>query len=240
MPAGKITKIKTITHPSYRNTGKYKKRYGRKRWGYISRVPRAGFRRAKSGGAPIIVPLKCAYQTVLSGTVSPALNIDLNATLASMPNPDWFSRYYPMFQLCRINKVKFKIICPYNIGQANVGRATTYKIWSKRATVIGETPPGTETEWLNMQNAKQKLFNTKSMSQTYYFTPFFEAPQGATTAKRLMYKQWFEMPNGPTQCIEHGGMIASIMSVDGKNIEATEKFTIQVTLYCQFKGLKQL
>lgn len=199
------------------------------------------FRKAKAGGRPLIVPLKASYQYTLSGGgSSPVINFDYNASMANLPNPDWFSRYYPMFQMVRLNKVRFKIICPYNIGQANVGRATLYKIWSKKATTLGEVAPGNETEWLNMQNAKQTVFSSKTNSLNYYFTPYYEAPQSATVAKRLMYKAWWEMPNGPTQCVEHGGMIGSIMAVDGQNIAATEKFTVQVTLYLQFKGLKQL
>lgn len=210
-----------------------KKRYRQGRRAKLYRAPVAG-------GAAVIFPLKCSYMSTVSGSGTGVINLDLNTTLGNLPNPDWFNRYYPLFQLVRINKVRIKIICPYNIGQAQVGRSTMYKCWSKKATTLAETPPTTETEWLNMPNAKQKLFSTKSSSLEYFFTPYFEAPQGATVAKRLMYKQWFEMPNGPLQCVDHGGIIAAIMAVSGGNIETTEKFVIQTTLYCQFKGLKQL
>lgn len=210
------------------------KRYWKRR-----RKPRI-YRQPKPGGNAIIFPLKCSYMSSVSGSGTGKIDLDLDITLGNLPNPDWFNRYYPLFQLVRINKVRVKIICPYNIGQAQVGRGTLYKCWSKKATTLTELPPTSETEWLNLPNAKQKIFNSRSNSLEYFYTPYFEAPQGATVAKRLMYKQWFEMPNGPTQCVDHGGIIASIMAVSGANIETTEKFTIQTTLYCQFKGLKQL
>lgn len=241
MPAGKITMVANPGYRHHKSRTYYKRKHGRKKWGKLLTVPRNRglYRKPRPGGQALTIPLKVAYTQTVSGGGTAVLDIDQNISLGNMPT-SWFTRYAPIFHLVRINKVKIKIICPYNIGQANVGASTMYKAYSKKAITMAETPPGSETEWLNIPSAKQKLFNTKSNTLTYYFTPFYEAPQSATIAKRLMYKQWFEFPSGPTQCIDHGGIIAAIMAQNGGNVTSTEKFTIQTTLYIQMRGLTQL
>lgn len=222
--------------PPKKNNGR-KKHNNRKKYNPRLRVP---FRKAQAGGASMIVPIKAAYQTIVNGDgVTTKINIDNVVTLGNM-DAAWFSRYHPIYDWIRINKVRIEIISPYNIGQAGVGGGSLYQVFSKKASSIAETSPGTKNEWLNMQNAKRTTFSTKNNSINYYFTPAFEAPQGATIAKRLMYKRWFEMPNGPTQCVDHIGYLASIYKVDNTAILTSDKFQINVTLYCQFKGIKQL
>lgn len=203
------------------------------------------FRRPRAGGASLIIPLKCGYQYTVSGTGSgsgtaSSVQVDAPITLANMPNPDWFNRYHPIFDWIRINKVRIEVTCPSNIGQYGVANSSLYRLWSKKASSQAETPPTSPQEWLNMQNAKRSVFSQRTNSVNYYFTPAFEAPQGATIAKRLMYKRWFEFPSGPTGCIDHCGIIAAIVKMDGSNISASENFKINVTLYCQAKGVKQL
>ncbi len=158
-----------------------------------------------------------------------------------MPNPDWFNRYHPMWDWIKINKVRIEVTCPVNIGQGpSVSGSTLYRLWSKKASSIAEVPPNTNNEWLNMQNARRSTFNTRTSSVNYYFTPQIEAPQGATIAKRLMGPRWFEMPSGPTGAVPHIGIIGHIVKLDGATIANTEKFNVNVTLYCQVKGVKQL
>lgn len=203
------------------------------------------FRAPKAGGRSLTIPLKCGYQYTVTGTGSApgsaaSVAIDQEVGLQFMLNPDWFNRYHPIFEWVRINKVRIEVTCPSNIGQYGVSGSSLYRMWSKKASSSAETPPGSPQEWLNMQNAKRTTFSQKTNSVQYYFTPAFEAPQGATTAKRLMYKQWFECPSGPTAAVPHLGIIAHIVKMDGSNISNQESFKINVTLYCQFKGVKQL
>ncbi len=197
------------------------------------------FKRAHPGGSSMIVPIKAGYTQVVAGTGSIRLDMDKIVTLGNLTT-DWFNRYHPIYDWVRINKARIEIIAPYNIGQFGVGGGSLYQIYSKKASSISELVPGNKNEWINMQNAKRSTFSTKSNSVNYYFTPAFEAPQGATTAKRLMWKRWFEMPSGPTQTIDHLGFLASIYKVDETAITTNEKFQVNVTLYCQFKGIKQL
>lgn len=199
------------------------------------------FRAPRAGGASLAIPFKCGYQYVVNGSGTSSVPIDQEVGLQYMLNPDWYNRYSPIFDWVRINKVRIEVTCPVNIGQGpSVSGSTLYRMWSKKASSVNETPPGSNNEWLNMQNAKRTTFNTKTNSVNYYFTPAFEAPQGATIAKRLMYKRWFEFPSGPTGCIPHIGIIAHIVKMDGATISNAEKFNVNVTLYCQFKGVKQL
>lgn len=189
----------------------------------------------------MIVPLKCGYQYTVQGNgTTPNIPIDQEVGLQYMLNPTWFNRYHPIFEWVRINKVRIEVTSSVNIGQHGVANSSLYRLWSKKANSISEVPPGSNNEWMNLQNAKKSTFNTKTNSVNYYFTPAFEAPQGATTAKRLMYKEWFENPSGPTGCIPHLGIIGHIVRADNANLTSTETFNISVVLYCQFKGLKQL
>lgn len=229
----------------YRQFAEYPRMPKRRRG--AGRVPRAKrrklaklFRPPRPGGASLVMPLKCGYRYVLSGASAPAIAIDQEVGLQYMINPGWFNRYSPMWTWIKINKVRIDIVCPYNIGQAGVGGNSLYKVWSKKASSSSEVVPNSELEWMNLQNAKKRIFRARDNTVSYYFTPAFEAPQGATTAKRLMYKQWFEMPSGPTQAMPHLGIVGHIYKVDGSNIDPTEKFNVNVTLYTQVKGVQQL
>lgn len=222
---------KTVT---YRKTKRSGKRYRRER-GKMKL-----FRAPKPGGRSLVVPLKCAYRYVVAGTGTASVPIDQDVGLQYMINPDWYNRYSPIFSWIKINKVHISVVCPYNIGQQGVGGNSLYKMWSKKADTTAETPPTNELEWMNLQNSKKSIFRGKDNSVNYYFTPAFEAPQGATIAKRLMYKRWFEMPTGPTGAVPHIGIIAHLFKVDGSTISNAEKFNVNVTLYCQVKGIKQL
>ena len=53
------------------------------------------FRQPKAGGASLVVPLKCGYQYVVSGTGSAQIPIDQEVGLQYMLNPDWYNRYPP-------------------------------------------------------------------------------------------------------------------------------------------------
>ncbi len=239
MAAGKIQLV---------TTGKSNKSFNRRAYtlGYIKNRKKRGMRKAKlfraprAGGASMVIPLKCGYQYTVTGDGSAKVNIDQEVGLQYMVNPDWFNRYHPMFQWIRINKVRIEVVSPYNLGQQGVGGQSLYRIWSKKAGSVAEVPPGSINEWMNLQTTKRKTFSGQNNSINYYYTPAFEAPQGATTAKRLMYKQWFEFPSGPTGAIPHIGLIAQVHKVDGSVISNTEHFNVNVTLYCQCKGIKQL
>ena len=205
-----------------------------------ARRSKAPFQAPRPGGRALAIPMKCGYQYTVQGSSTTSVPIDQEVGLQYMLNPDWYNRYHPIFDWVRINKVRIEVTCPTNIGQYGVSGSSLYRMWSKKASSIAETPPGSNNEWMNLQNVKRSTFSGKTNSVNYYFTPAFEAPQGATTAKRLMYKRWFEFPSGPTAAIPHLGIIAHIVKMDGSNITNAEKFNVNVTLYCQFKGVKQL
>lgn len=198
------------------------------------------FKRPIPGGRSLEIPLKCGYQYTVQGSGASHIPIDQEVGLQYMLNPDWFNRYHPIFDWIKINKVRIEVTCGVNIGQTGVTNSVLYRMWSKKASSIAETPPTSNNEWLNMQNAKRSTFNAKTNSVNYYFTPAFEAPQGATIAKRLMYKRWFELPSGPTGAIPHLGIIGHIVKMDNSTIASGEKFNVNVTLYCSVKGIKQL
>ncbi len=198
------------------------------------------FRAPKAGGQSLVIPLKCGYQYTVVGTGAASVSIDQEVGLQYMLNPDWFNRYHPMFQWIKINKVRIEVTCPSNIGQFGVANSSLYRMWSKKASSVAETPPTNTNEWLNLQNARRHVFSGRSNSVNYYFTPAFEAPQQANIAKRLMYKRWFEMPSGPTGAIPHLGIIAHIVKMDGSVVSNSEKFNVNVTLYTQCKSIKQL
>jgi hypothetical protein len=214
--------------------------------GVIQRAYRAGrrykkglYRQPKAGGRATIVPLKFGYQYTVQGSSSSSVPIDQEIGLQYMANPDFFNRWYPIFDWVKINKVRVEITCPTNIGQAGIGNGSMFRVWSKKAASIAETPPTNNSEWLSLQNAKRTTFNSKTNSVNFFFTPFLQS-QGATYAQRQLWKQWCEMPSGPTGAVPHAGIIAHIVRMDGGNLETTDKFNVNVTMYCQFKGIKQL
>lgn len=198
------------------------------------------FRAPRAGGQSLVIPLKCGYQYTVAGSGTTSVPIDQEVGLQYMQNPGWYNRYAPIFNWVRINKVRVEVTCPSNIGQFGVANSSLYRMWSKKASAVSETPPSNSNEWLNMQSSKRTTFSSKTNSVNYYFTPAFEAPQGATIAKRLMYKRWFEVPSGPTGAVPHLGIIAHIVKMDNSNITSGEVFNVNVTLYCQFKGITQL
>jgi hypothetical protein len=198
------------------------------------------FTAPRAGGRQLAIPMKCGYQYTLVGTGASSVPLDQDISLQYMLNPSWFTRYAPIFQWIKINKVRVEITCPSNIGQFGVAGSSLYRVWSKKAGSVAETPPTNNNEWMNIQNCRRSVFSGKTNSVNYYFTPLMEAPQGATIAKRLMGPRFWEFPSGPTQCIPHIGIIAHIVKMDGSVITNSETFNVNVTLYCQFKGVKQL
>ncbi len=199
----------------------------------IARLPRAG-------GRAFVMPLKCGYQyTITPSGTSNHVDIDQEVGLQYMLNPAWYNRYHGQFHLIRINKVRIEVTSKVNIGQHGVANSSLYRMWSKKAITPSETPPDSVNEWLNIQNARRSTFSGRNNSVNYYYTPGFFS-QGATYASRLLYKQWFEMPNGPTQAVPHIGILASVVRMDNANLASTETFNVNVTLYCQCRGVKEL
>lgn len=238
MPAGKIQLVTTGRKNKSFNKRVYTLGYTKRKKRYTRKAKL--FRAPRAGGQQMVIPLKCGYQYKLVGTGAASLNLDQDVGLQHMITPGWFDRYHPMFQWIRINKVRIEVVCPYNLGQQGVGGQSLYRIYSKKAGSTAETPPTSIDSWFNIQNAKRNVFSGMNNSINYYFTPAFEAPQGATVAKRLMYKRWFEFPSGHTQAISHLGLIAQIHKIDGSVISNAEVFNVNVTLYCQAKGIKKI
>lgn len=209
------------------------------------RRPRKGrlFRKARAGGGPMIVPLRCGYQYQLIGSGSSVVPLDAQVGLADLPAA-WFARYSSIFQEIKINKVRIVIQCNYNIGQHGVGTQSLYQIWSKRATTTAESPPNDITEWMNLQNSTKKVFRGAQNSVSYYFTPRFEEvaqPLNVpVTQLKNVRARWMTMPTASAQCVPHIGLIAHIMRGDGSVIDNTNVFTVSVTLYTQCKGILQL
>lgn len=201
------------------------------------------FRRARPGGGPLTIPLKCGYQYEKVGTGAAFVPLDRELGLASM-SPAWFTRYSGIFQQIKINKVRLEVTCPYNIGQHNVGTQSLYKIWSKKANNTAETVPADLNEWMNIQNAKRSAFRGTHNAVNYYFTPAFEEVaqplNTPVTQLKLLYKQWMTMPTAAAQCAPHIGIIAHIVRMDGSAISNTNIFNVNVTLYCQVRGILQL
>ncbi len=204
------------------------------------------FRAPRPGGNALVVPIKVGYATEIIGTGAAFLNItqaDVPIGFPSVP-ASWFNRYEPIFDTVRINKVKVEIFCPYNIGQHNVGTQSLYQIWSKKANTSAEVPPGSLTEWLNMQNAKRTTFSGKLNSLVYYFIPGYETTvqplNVANTQLRMIYKQWQTIKTLPTAMTPHLGLCAQIHRLDGSVIGNTNVFKVNVTMYCQMRGIKQL
>ncbi len=201
------------------------------------------FRQPRAGGRSLICPMKVGYTYDVIGTGAAFVNFDSDIGLHLAPAA-WFTRYEPLFDYVRINKARIEITCPYNIGQHNVGTQSLYRMWSKKAMSTAEVVPGSITEWLNMQNAKRLTFAGQNNSVNYYFTPAYETTvqplNVAVTSLRLLYKQWQTIRTTPGAMTPHIGVIGQIHRLDGSVIGNTNVFKVNVTLYCQLKGVKQL
>lgn len=211
-------------------------------------VPRFGrnarYARAKpSIGRPLSIPLKCGYSYDVTGTGAASLDFRQDVGLHRLP-ADWFTRYYPTFDFVRINKVRIEITCPYNIGQSGVGNQSLYRMWHKKALTTAETPPDSLTEWLNMQTARRTTFSGRTNSVNFYFTPAYESTvqplNTAVTQLRLLYKQWQTIQDAPAKMTPHIGVLGQIHRMDGGAISNAHVFKVNVTLYCELKGVKEL
>lgn len=204
------------------------------------------FRKPQAGGQSLVIPLKCGYQYTVTGSGTTSVPIDQDIGLQYMLS-DWYTRYSALFQFIRINKCRIEVTCPYNIGQHGIAAAgqtgSLYRIWSKKAGTTDEVPPSSNNEWLNMQNAKRSSFSAHHNSVNYYFTPSYQSQTGPvanTYQKKQMYRQWLQVPTNAATSVPHQGIIAHIVRMDGTNIDSDSHFNVNVTLYCQVKGLKQL
>lgn len=207
------------------------------------RAKRTGYKKPIAGGRSLVLPMKVGYQYDVTGTGAAFLNFDADVGLHLAP-PAWFTRYEPIFDHVRINKVRIEITCPYNIGQHNVGTQSLYQLWYMKASETAEVPPGSITEWLNMQRAARKTFSGRTNSVSLYYTPGFESRaqplNAANTSLKLLYKQWQTIQTTPGAMTPHLGMIGQIVRLDGSVIGNTNVFKVNVTLYCELKGIKQL
>lgn len=207
------------------------------------RTRRGLFRKPRSGGRPLVIPIKVGYSYDVVGTGAAFVNFDQDIGLHLAPAA-FLARYEPIFDYIRINKARIEITCPYNIGQHAVGTQSLYRMWSKKAYSTAEVPPGSITEWLNMQSAKRTTFAGKNNSVNYYLTPAYETTvqplNVAVTQLRLLYKQWQTIRPLPAAMTPHIGIIGQIHRLDGSVIGNTNVFKVNVTLYCQMKGIKQL
>ncbi len=117
-------------------------------------------------------------------------------------------------------------------------------MWSKKAYSTAEVPPGSIAEWLNMQSVKRTTFSGTNNSVNYYFTPAYETTvqplNVGVTQLRLLYKQWMSIKATPAEMTPHIGILGTIYRMDGSVIGNTNVFKVNVTLYCQMKGIKQL
>lgn len=238
MPAGKIY----VAAKAKRPVGRPRALRIRK-WGKMTRFRRGRKVRRARGLVPLKVPIKIGYTYDVIGTGASFVNFDADVGLQNAPAA-WFARYEPIFEHVRINKCHIEITCPYNIGQHGVGTQSLYQMWYKKAFATDETPPGDITEWLNMQSAKRQIFSGKKNSVDLYFTPAFESrSQPLNTANltlKLLYKQWQSIQDAPTKMTPHIGFIGQIHRLDGSVISNTNVFKVNVTLYCEMRGVKQL
>lgn len=239
MPAGKIVRVGHRRH----NTFLALRSKGRPR-GRIHRVRgRRTVRRAR-GLTPLTIPMKIGYTYDKTGDTSSVINFDDDVGMHKAP-PAWFNRYEPIFQWVRINKVHIEITCGYNIGQPAVGTPPAlFQLWYKKAQETAESVPGDITEWLNMQSAKRQIFSGKRNSVDLYFTPAFESrSQPLNTANetlKLLYKQWQTIQTTAAKMTPHIGIIGQIHALDGGSIPTAVVFKVNVTMYCELKGVKQL
>lgn len=243
MPAGKLQIVRPVGRPR-----KARRSYGNPKMSSYKVVYRkAGDRGRKAkvprGLWPLKVPMKVGYTYDVIGTGGAFVNFDTDVGLQNAP-PAWFTRYQPIFEHVRINKVAVEITCPYNIGQHGVGTQSLYQLWYKKAFSTAELPPTDITEWLNMQSAKRSIFSGKRNSVTLYFTPAYESRAQplnlANTQLKLLYKQWQTIQTTPGAMTPHIGFIGQIHRLDGSVINNTNVFKVNVTMYCELRGIKQL
>ncbi len=198
---------------------------------------------SKSPKAPLVIPLKCGYSYDVTGTGAASLDFRDSIGFHRMP-ADWLNRYQPIFDYVRINKVRIEITCPYNTGQSGIGNQSLYRLWYKRALSTAETTPDSITEWLNDQKASRKTFNSVTNSVNLYWTPGYETTvqplNVAVTSLRLLYKQWQTIQTTPAAMTPHIGALAQIHRLDGGAISNAHVFKVNVTMYCELKGVKEL
>ncbi len=221
-------------HATRRALSTWRKRRGKRG---LFRVPKPGF-------GQLTVPIKVGYQYDMIGTGAAFLNFDADIGLQLCP-ASFLTRYEPIFDYIRINKARIEITCPYNIGQPGIGtHPSLFRMWSKKAYSTAEVPPGSITEWLNMQSAKRTTFSGRTNSLNYYLTPAYETTvqplNVAVTQLRLLYKQWQSIKPTPAEMTPHIGIIGQMVRLDGGPITNSTVFKVNVTLYCQMKGVKQL
>lgn len=202
------------------------------------------FRAPRAGGAQLVVPMKVGYTYDIIGTGAAFVNFDSDIGLQLAP-ADFFTRYSGIFEYIKMNKARIEITCGYNIGQPGIGtHPSLFRLWSKKAMSTAEVPPGSITEWLNMQNAKRNTFSGINNSVNYYLTPGYETTVQplniAATSLRILYKQWQTLKTTPGEMTPHIGVIGQIHRLDGGPITNSMVFKVNVTLYCQLKGIKQL
>lgn len=242
MPAGKL--ILAARARGIHGGQRIPRRRGQPKYSSYKFVARKG-RKARVARSlrPLSVPMKIGYTYDVLGTGSAFINFDADVGLNFAP-PAWFTRYEPIFEWVRINKVHIEVTCPYNIGQHAVGTQSLYQMWYKKAISTSETPPGDITEWLNMQSARRTVFAGKRNAVDFYFTPAFESRtqpiNTANTSLKLLYKQWQTIQTTPGAMTPHIGMIGQIHRLDGSVISNTNVFKVNVTMYCDLKGVKQL
>lgn len=242
MPAGKIYLAARRKVYSHTRIGKHR---GQPKYSSYKFVARKRGRKARvaRGLSPLKVPMKIGYTYDKIGTGAAFLDFDADVGMQLAP-PAWFTRYEPIFEFVRINKIHIEVTCPYNIGQHNIGTQSLYQLWYKKALSTAETVPGDITEWLNMQSAKRAVFAGKRNSVSLYYTPAFESRAQplnlANTQLKLLYKQWQTIQTTPGAMTPHIGFIGQIHRLDGSPIDNTNVFKVNVTMYCTLKGVKQL
>lgn len=231
MPVVKYGRTRTIV---VKKTDRLGRPRGHRRYGK-TKIPR--------GLKPITIPMKVGYTYDIIGDGNAYKNFDQDLGLNKVEQA-WFTRYEPMFSHIKVNKVAIEISCPYNIGQHNVGTQSLYRMYYKKAFSTAETPPGSVSEWLNMQSAKTKIFSGKTNSVNLYFTPAFESRQqplnAGNTSLKLLYKQWSDIQDTNTKMTPMIGFIGQIVRLDGSAIGNTNVFKVNVRMYCTVRGIKQL
>lgn len=197
----------------------------------------------KNPRGPLIVPLKCGYSYEMHGTGASSLDFTKTVGFLHM-GADWFNRYQPIFDYVRINKVRMEITCPYSIGQSGVGNQSLYRLWYKRAMATAETVPDSHNEWLNDQRAVRKTFNSATNSVNLYWTPSYETTvqplNTAVTSLRTLARQWQTIQDAPAKMTPHIGALATVFRLDGGPINNQHSFRVNMTMYCELKGLKEL
>lgn len=209
---------------------------------------KSGVRLVKQPRGPLIVPLKCGYSYNVVGTGAASLVIAppgvANSVGFNFMSADWFNRYHPIFDYIRINKVRMEVTCPYNIGQSSIGDRSLYRLWYKRAMATADTVPDDHNEWLNDQRAARKTFSGRTNAVNLYWTPSYETTvqplNTAVTSLRTLSRQWQTIQDAPAKMTPHIGALCTVFRLDGGPIANTSSFRVNVTMYCELKGLKEL